>query len=110
METFDLVALKGQQDGGKPYLEFLRAPSMSMGLYVLPAGSTDGQSPHSEDEVYVVTAGRSKFVCDDATVDVQPGSILFVPALANHRFFEIAEDLSILVFFAPAEYLNKTGA
>src|SRR5208337_4642400 len=35
---------------GKLYREFLRVPAMSAGLYVLPAGGTDLQRPHHEDE------------------------------------------------------------
>ena len=50
-----------QAKTGKAYLEFLRAPAMSAGLYVLPAGGTDGQSPHQEDEMYYVV--REKRGC-----------------------------------------------
>ena len=38
----------------KPYLEVLRVPDLSAGLYVLGTGATDGQNPHSENELYVV--------------------------------------------------------
>jgi quercetin dioxygenase-like cupin family protein len=34
---------------------------------------------------------------------VAPGSLIFVPANVEHRFHSIAEDLSLLVLFAPAE-------
>ncbi len=46
---------------GKPYQEFLRVPAMSAGLYVLPPGGTDLQSPHHEDEIYYVVRGRGRF-------------------------------------------------
>jgi hypothetical protein len=42
----------------KRYLEFLRVPAMSAGVYVLPAGGTDLQSPHQEDEMYYVVRER----------------------------------------------------
>jgi mannose-6-phosphate isomerase-like protein (cupin superfamily) len=45
---------------GKRYLEFLRIPAMSAGLYVLAAGEKDPQSPHREDEMYYVVRGRSQ--------------------------------------------------
>ncbi len=45
--------------------------------------------------------GRSKFVCDDDVVDIAPGSLLFVAKDAVHRFFDIEEDLQIIVVFAP---------
>ncbi|MEZ4674484.1 MAG: hypothetical protein R2932_09590 [Caldilineaceae bacterium] len=44
--------------GGQRWHEFLRVPDLSMGLYVLPAGDTDPQQPHTEDEVYYVINGR----------------------------------------------------
>jgi hypothetical protein len=34
---------------------------------------------------------------------VQSGSVIFVEAHAEHRFFDVIEDLEVLVFFAPAE-------
>lgn len=88
---------------GEPYHEFLREPSMSIGLYVLPAGATDGQSPHTEDEAYVVLAGRSRFTAGDATRDVAPGDTIFVPAGVPHRFHDITDELRLIVVFAPPE-------
>jgi mannose-6-phosphate isomerase-like protein (cupin superfamily) len=88
------------------YTEHLRVPDLSFGTYRLPAGGTDEQSPHTEDEVYVVTAGRARIVTPDATADLGPGSVVFVPAGEEHRFVDITEDLTLLVFFGPAEYLR----
>jgi mannose-6-phosphate isomerase-like protein (cupin superfamily) len=61
MQTFELTDLVTQQkDSDKLYLEFLKVPDLSMGLYVLPAGGLDPQSPHTEDEVYYILSGRAK--------------------------------------------------
>jgi mannose-6-phosphate isomerase-like protein (cupin superfamily) len=93
-----------QPDGtGATYIEHLATRHLSVGTYSLRAGATDGQNPHSEDEVYVVTGGRAQFTGGTQTVDVSPGSVLFVPAHEPHRFHDIVEDLSLLVFFGPAE-------
>ncbi len=88
---------------GKLYREFLRVPAMSAGLYVLPAGATDPQKPHHEDEMYYVIRGRGRFRAGDEDAEVSAGSALFVAAEVEHRFYDITEDLSVLVFFAPAE-------
>jgi len=85
------------------YLEFLRVDSMSAGIYSLPAGARDGQSPHKEDEIYYVLCGRARMQAGQEDYPVAPGSIIFVAAGVEHRFYEIAEDLSVLVMFAPAE-------
>jgi mannose-6-phosphate isomerase-like protein (cupin superfamily) len=108
MLAYEFADILGKQQAGKKlYLEFLREPSMSMGLYVLAAGSTDGQQPHTEDEIYYVVSGHGRFVSAGEDVAVQAGSILFVPAHEEHRFHSIEEDLRILVIFAPAEYSLK---
>jgi mannose-6-phosphate isomerase-like protein (cupin superfamily) len=88
---------------GKLYREFLRAPSMSAGLYVLPPGATDPQRPHHEDEMYYVVRGRARFHAGDEDTEISAGSTLFVAAEVEHKFHDITEELAVLVFFAPAE-------
>jgi quercetin dioxygenase-like cupin family protein len=97
----DLLARRAA--GGQPYLEFLRSPDLSVGLYVLPAGGVDRQSPHTEDEVYHVLAGRATLVVGDAAWPVAAGLTLFVAAGEVHRFVEIEAELVTLVVFGPAE-------
>ena len=89
--------------GGKLYREFLRVPAMSAGLYVLPAGATDQQRPHHEDEMYYIVRGRARFLAGDEDREISAGSVLFVAAEVEHRFHDVAEELAVLVFFAPAE-------
>ena len=88
---------------GKPYREFLRVPAISAGLYVLPAGGTDLQRPHHEDEIYYVVRGRARFQAGDEDRDVSAGNLIFVAAEVAHHFYDIKEELAVLVFFAPAE-------
>jgi mannose-6-phosphate isomerase-like protein (cupin superfamily) len=88
---------------GKQYREFLRVPAMSAGLYVLPAGGTDRQRPHREDEIYYVVRGRARFRAGSEDREVSAGTMIFVAAQFGHRFYDITEELAVLVFFAPAE-------
>ena len=85
------------------WIEHLRVPDMSVGTYSIPIGGSDGQSPHTEDEIYVVTAGRATIEAGHERIQVGPGSVIFVPAFEVHRFTDITEDLALLVVFAPAE-------
>jgi len=85
------------------YREFLRMPAMSAGLYVLPAGGVDPQRPHHEDEMYYVVRGRAHFKAGDEDREVRPGSVIYVAAEVEHRFYDIREEMAVLVFFAPAE-------
>lgn len=88
---------------GKLYLEFLRVPAMSAGVYVLPKGGTDPQKPHGEDEMYYVVRGRARMQIGNEHAEVRAGSVIFVEAEGEHRFYDIVEELEVLVFFAPAE-------
>jgi len=101
---FHLAQLEKQRTGvGKRYLEFLRIPAMSAGIYVLPAGGTDPQSPHKEDELYYVVRGQARMQAGSEDQAVREGSVIFVAAGVKHRFYDIREELLVLVLFAPAE-------
>ena len=106
-ETFTLSeAIDRRRKTEKPWLEFLRVPALSVGIYALRAGAEDPQAPHTEDEVYYVVSGRATLRVGDEDRVVGPGSIVFVGATAKHRFHSITEDLTSLVFFAPAAGAN----
>jgi len=101
---FHIDDLTRQRAGkSKLYLEFLRVPAMSAGVYVLEKGSTDPQKPHREDEMYYVVRGRARMQIGSDHAEVRPGSVIFVEAELEHRFYDVQEELEVLVFFAPAE-------
>jgi mannose-6-phosphate isomerase-like protein (cupin superfamily) len=93
----------GANAGVPHWVEHLSVPDLSVGTYSLPTGSVDTQEPHTEDEIYVVLRGRGTLTADEASTDVGPGSVVYVPAREPHRFVNIIEDLVVLVLFAPAE-------
>jgi mannose-6-phosphate isomerase-like protein (cupin superfamily) len=97
---------------GEPvhWAEHLRVADLSVGTYSIPSGGTDGQTPHTEDEIYVVTAGRAVLESGADRVDVAAGSVIYVPAGEVHRFVDVTEDLSAIVVFAPAEYTRDPAA
>ena len=105
MDAFELEQVAEERAKlGKLYVEFLRQPSISAGLYVLAAGSEDPQQPHTEDEVYYVVRGRATIRVAEEDRPVGPGSVIYVAAGVPHRFHTIEQDLEILVIFAPAQY------
>jgi mannose-6-phosphate isomerase-like protein (cupin superfamily) len=87
----------------RSYLEFLRVPAMSTGIYVLPAGAPDPQQPHREDEIYYVVRGKAKMRIGTEERSVGEGSVIFVEAGLEHRFVDVDEELVVLVVFAPEE-------
>lgn len=104
MKAYELAELlKAVAESGRRYDEFLRVPDLSMGLYHLKAGEADPQNPHNQDEVYYVLEGRAKIEVEKEVRTVASGSIVYVKAHAAHKFIDIETDLTVLVFFAPAE-------
>ena len=100
-QVFDINKLTARwKGGGTEYHEFLRAPSLSCGIYHLPKGARDMQSHHDEDEVYYVLSGSARMRVAGEVQDVRAGSVLYVRATEKHSFFEIDEDMTLLVFFA----------
>jgi mannose-6-phosphate isomerase-like protein (cupin superfamily) len=100
-QHFDLNEIrKTLADEPVAYKEFLHVEALSCGVYRLAAGSRDMQSPHDEDEVYYVLEGRARLRLGDEVREVKPGTLLYVRATETHSFFEIEEDMTLLVFFA----------
>ncbi len=99
-QVFQLGELLENVEGDEPrFFEFLRVASLSCAVYRLPAGAKDMQAPHLEDEVYMVIEGKARLRIDDKEHEVHRGSILYVQATAEHSFFDIEEDLSLIAFF-----------
>jgi len=111
MNSFTIEDLRrAREHSGELYHEFINVPSMSLGVYELASGAQDPQEPHTEDEVYYIVRGRGQLQVADEDTAVEPGSIVFVAANVEHRFHDVTEDMTILVFFAPAEYTNRKSA
>src|SRR6476660_8826674 len=104
MQIFAEAGAYQPPPSGEPndWIVHLSTSDLSLGTYSIPAGGVDDQSPHTEDEIYVVSAGRARIVTDSDEADLKPGDVIYVPAGEGHRFVDIAEDLTLLVFFAPA--------
>jgi len=82
---------------GKPYLELLRHGSMNVEFFA-PAG-VDTQTPHAQDELYVVVSGRGEFVNGALRHPFGPGDVMFVPAGVEHRFENFSDDFAVWVIF-----------
>ena len=100
-QVFDLKEIKEKLKGDAvEYLEFLNVPALNCGVYSLAAGSTDMQAPHDEDEVYLVLSGKARMRLGNEDRSIGAGSLLYVGASTEHSFFEIEEDMTLLVMFA----------
>ncbi|MGH3183995.1 MAG: cupin domain-containing protein [Streptosporangiaceae bacterium] len=81
--------------GGDPnhWVVHLDSDDLSLGTYSIPAGGLDDQTPHTEDEIYVVQAGRATLVTPSGNAAVGPGSVVFVPADHPERAMATASSM-----------------
>lgn len=66
--------------------------------YYAPRGM-DEQTPHTRDELYLVTQGSGTFVNGDSRHHFSSGDVLFVPAGVPHRFEDFTDDFGTWVIF-----------
>ena len=59
----------------------------------------DTQTPHKQDEVYVIISGHSSFYRNGERISCKKGDILFVPAGMEHYFENFSHDFSTWVIF-----------
>ncbi|HEX2623442.1 MAG TPA: cupin domain-containing protein, partial [Phototrophicaceae bacterium] len=74
----------------------------TMSLEIFAPKQTDFQTPHEQDEVYIIVSGSGEFVSDGKHYNFAPGDVLFVPAGIEHRFIKFTEDfVTWVVFYGP---------
>ena len=59
----------------------------------------DRQTPHTRDEIYVIARGSGEFFDGKTSRSAVPGTCIFVPAGATHRFENFSDDFATWVFF-----------
>ena len=97
--AFEIERARRELDDKGGYAIVHESPGLEVGVYVLVAPEPDRQQPHADDELYVVLDGRGTLEVEGEAFDVKPGSAIFVPAGADHRFTGY-EGHSVLVIFA----------
>jgi len=97
MRIFAEAGTYTRPDGGDPnhWVVQMDSDDLSLGTYSIPAGGGDDQTPHTEDEIYVVRTGRATLATPSGTAPVGPGSVIYVPAGEEHRFTDVTEDLGL---------------
>jgi mannose-6-phosphate isomerase-like protein (cupin superfamily) len=100
MKTGLAETLANLPKAGERYTVARRHGTMRLGLYA--PKDQDAQTPHAQDELYVVTRGRGEFVCAGERVSFETGDVLFAPAGIEHRFENFSADFATwVVFYGP---------
>jgi mannose-6-phosphate isomerase-like protein (cupin superfamily) len=70
-------------------------------LLFAPDGE-DRQTPHTQDEFYVVVSGSGTFRRGEEMASFVAGDVLFAPAQMPHRFETFSDDFQTwVIFFGP---------
>jgi mannose-6-phosphate isomerase-like protein (cupin superfamily) len=99
--NLDKVLDKIPGSKGERFISAINHGTMNMLVYA-PRGK-DEQSPHNQDEVYIIVRGSGTFVCDTTKVVFRPNDALFVPAGKVHYFEKFTDDLVTWVVFYGAK-------
>lgn len=75
----------------------LKQGTMSIEYYA--PKNVDLQTPHKQDEIYVIASGETDFIRNGERVHCKTGDVLFVPAQMEHRFENFSDDFATWVIF-----------
>jgi mannose-6-phosphate isomerase-like protein (cupin superfamily) len=90
-----------RKSNGQLFAKVMQHGTMSVEIY--RPENIDLQTPHKQDELYVVISGSGEFLNDDRRVNFNTGDVLFVPAGIEHRFENFTADFTAWVFFYGAD-------
>ncbi|MEP6899205.1 MAG: cupin domain-containing protein [Rhodanobacter sp.] len=80
-------------------IEVFRKAGISLSVFAPML--TDFQTPHEQDEIYIVVNGSGELQLDGQLLMAEKGDALFVPAGARHRFRSFSDDFASWVIFFP---------
>ncbi|MBO9618767.1 MAG: cupin domain-containing protein [Niabella sp.] len=93
-------ALLQLKDSKNLFLPLFNHGSLQIEIY--KPDKIDHQSPHKQDEVYIIISGNGEFLNDGIITNFTPGDFLFVPAGTEHRFLNFSDDfVTWVVFYGP---------
>lgn len=101
--AFSTIAAKQAlaKENGSPFAVLLQHGTMQL-EYFAPV-KADTQTPHRQDELYIIASGSSAFYRNGETIDYKTGDVLFVPAGMEHRFINFSSDFATWVIFYGAD-------
>jgi mannose-6-phosphate isomerase-like protein (cupin superfamily) len=89
---------------GKRSALLMQHGTMTLRYYACKGLDHDPQSPHEQDEIYIVAAGHGTFALgrDEQSLERRrfgPGDVIFAPAGWVHRFEDFSGDFATWVVF-----------
>lgn len=85
------------QEKQERFTLLMRSGSMQLEYYA--PKEQDLQTPHRQDELYIIASGHSHFFRGGEVIACKTGDALFVPSGMEHRFFHFSADFATWVIF-----------
>jgi mannose-6-phosphate isomerase-like protein (cupin superfamily) len=79
------------------FTTIMKSGTMSVEYY--KPDKIDLQTPHKQDELYIIINGSGTFLRDGERVSCKSNDVLFVPAGLEHRFENFTDDFATWVIF-----------
>ena len=98
-DLFDRLEAEPDRD----HLEVLEEPSMTVEVGRYAADTSAPKNPHTGDEIYYVISGSGMARVGEETYPVETGDVVYVEAGLEHDFFNIEEELTVLIVLAGKE-------
>ena len=95
-ELFDELAERPE----RTHFEVLDEESMTVEVGRYATGTSEPKNPHTGDEIYYVIDGAGMARVGDETYEVEPGDVVYVESGLEHDFFNIDEELRVLIVLA----------
>ena len=93
----EVASKRLSEEGKQPFVVLMNHGSMSV-EYFAPQ-KVDTQTPHRQDELYIIISGHGYFNLNSEKMTCKKGDLLFVPAGMDHRFENFSEDFATWVIF-----------
>lgn len=82
--------------------------SQLMTMSLLP-GEDIGEEIHDVDQTLIFVKGTGKSILNDEEFEINPGTLVFVPAGTKHNFINTGQEkLKLFTLYAPVEHLAGT--
>ena len=82
----------------------------TMSLEIFAPKETDYQTPHEQDELYIVMSGSGWHRVGDSIYDISPGDVVFVPRNTPHSACCTSDDDMVIIWvLGGAPSLERAG-
>jgi mannose-6-phosphate isomerase-like protein (cupin superfamily) len=100
--TLEEAMLQMEEESQFLFATVMKNGTMSVEYY--KPDKVDWQTPHKQDELYIIISGSGSFFRNEEKVSCQTNDVLFVPAGMEHHFENFTDDFATwVIFYGPQQ-------